>query len=144
MSLRDEFEKLKISPDGLHPDAKSCAAAWNRETSTDERLARMIDLAEQWLLCCKPSKSVNKTAPSSFGLAKICSRWHGGARVLSGCLLMAASRLGYQMEAQPPMFIEKIGRNDANAWISITSWPRDGSVRPGTFTKQQEKYKSWA
>jgi hypothetical protein len=139
-SLREEFELLLISPDGLHPDAAACAAAWDRETSSDERLSEMIALSDEWLRRCIKSRSINRRVPSSFGLAKICSRWHGrdghGPRILSGCLLMAADRLGFQMEAQPPRFIDKIGRVDANAWINIGAWPSDANRRPGTERKE--------
>jgi hypothetical protein len=73
--------------------------------------------------------------PSSFGLAKIASRWHGrgphGPKLLNGCLLMAASRLGYKLERQPPRYVDKIGRDDANAWLNICGWPRDDGRRPG-------------
>ena len=97
----------------------SCAAAWDREASTDDRLAFMIEQASEWLSHCVPSKAINRTTPSSLGLSKIAGRWHGGARILNGCFLMAAHRAGYQMEPQPPRFVAKLGRGDANAWISI-------------------------
>jgi hypothetical protein len=125
-TLRQEFEPHLLSPDGLHPDAASCAKAWNVETSSDERLEGMISLAEEWLkLCTKSRMGVNKRVPSSFGLSKICERYHGGARVLNGPFLMACHRLGFMMEQQPPRFVAKLGRDDCNAWISVCSWPGD-------------------
>jgi hypothetical protein len=140
MTLREEFEPVLISPDGLEPDAASCAASWNRETSSDERLEAMIALVDEWLAECTKSSRINKRVPSSFGLKNICSRWHGkngwGPKILNGPFLMACHRRGYRMEAQPPRFVGKIQRNDANAWISISHWPDDGSRRPGTFTKE--------
>jgi hypothetical protein len=124
MTLRGEFEPLLISPDGLHPDAESCGKAWNAETSSDARLESMIALAAEWLRTCTRSRSgVNRRIPSSFGLSKICERYHGGKRVFNGALVMAAHRAGFELEPQPPRFVEKLGRNDANAWISICSWP---------------------
>jgi hypothetical protein len=131
MSLRDEFEPLLLSPDGLHPDAAACAKAWDRETSTEVRLENMISLATAWLAHCKRSKAGINRRVSSFGLSKICERWNGGLRVLNGCFLMAAHRAGYEMEAQPPRYVAKIGRNDANAFLNICSWPDDGNRRPG-------------
>jgi hypothetical protein len=132
MALRDEFEKpALISPDGLHGDAASCSLAWDRETSSDERLEAMIALADEWLLRCTRSKSVNMRIPSSFGLKNIASRYHGGALILNGAFLMAAHRLGFQMERQAPRFVAKLGRVDANAFLNITSWPSDGTSRPG-------------
>ena len=81
----------------------------------------MIALADEWLKLCTRSRSVNRRLPSSFGLSKICSRWHDGKRVLNGPFLMACHRAGYEMEVQPPKFVAKIGRDDANAWISIAA-----------------------
>jgi hypothetical protein len=141
VSLREEFEPLLISPDGLHPDAAVCAAAWDRETSSDERLSEMINLSSEWLERCARSRSgVNKRIPSSFGLKNICSRWHGrdgqGPRILNGCFLMACHRLGFEMEPQPPRFVRKLGRCDANAYVSIAAWPSDAKRRPGTERRE--------
>jgi hypothetical protein len=139
-SLREEFEKVLLSPDGLHSDAEACAKAWDAETSSDERLSEMIELAAEWLRLCTRSRSVNTRTPSSFGLKNICSRWHGrdghGPRILNGVFLMACHRLGFLMQAQPPRYVEKIGRCDANAWINIATWPSDANRRPGTERKE--------
>jgi hypothetical protein len=135
MTLRQEFEPLLLSPDGLHPDAAACAKAWDRETSRDERLEGMIELADEWLRTCTRSKSINRRVPSSFGLSKIAERWSGG-RILSGTLLMAAARLGFMMEMQEPRFVAKLGRDDCNAFLNICSWPSDGNRRPGTVRKE--------
>jgi len=111
----------RISVDGLHQTAEQCRAAWDRETSSDQKLETMIALADEWLKLCTRSRSVNRRLRSSFGLSKICSRWHDGKRVLNGPFLMACHRAGYEMEVQPPKFVAKIGRDDANAWISIAA-----------------------
>jgi hypothetical protein len=140
-SLREEFEPQLLSPDGLHGDAAACRKAWDNETSSDARLNEMIALSAEWLERCTRSRSgINRRIPSSFGLAHICSRWHGrdgsGPKILSGCLLMAARRLGFTMERQAPRFIRKIGRNDANAFLNIASWPGDSNHRPGKERKE--------
>jgi hypothetical protein len=144
MTLRKEFMPLLISPDGLHADAAACAKAWDRETSSDARLSEMINLSSEWLERCARSRSgVNRRIPSSFGLAHIASRWHGrdghGPQILSGCLLMAAHRLGFEMERQAPKFIRKIGRNDANAFLDIASWPADSNHRPGGVERKETR-----
>jgi hypothetical protein len=132
MDLRQEFEPLLLSPDGLHPDAKACAAAWGRETSSDARLEAMIALADEWLRLCSRSRSgINRRIPSSYGLKNICQRYHGGERILNGCFIMAAHRLGFMMEAQEPRYIDKIGRVDSNAFLNICAWPSDANRRPG-------------
>jgi hypothetical protein len=117
MSLRAEFEPLRLSPDGLHPDAESCRKAWDRETSSDARLEAMVALAAEWLALCTKSKSVNRRVPSSYGLKSIASRWHGqdgfGPMILNGCFLMAADRAGFDMEPQPPHFVHKLKRTTA-------------------------------
>ena len=140
-SLRSEFEPLLISPDGLHPTAAACAKAWDAETATDERLAEMIALADEWLKLCTRSRSVNTRTPSSYGLKSICSRWYGrdgyGPKILNGCFLMACHRLGFAMQAQPARFVQKIGRCDANAWINIAAWPSDANRRPGVERKEE-------
>jgi hypothetical protein len=139
-SLREDFEPMLLSPDGLHGDAEACALAWNAETSSDERLEGMIELADEWLRLCTRIRSVNTRAPSSYGLKNICSRWHGrdglGPKILNGAFLMAAYRLGFLMERQPPRFVEKIGRCDANAFLNIAHWPHDNNRRPGVARKE--------
>ena len=70
------------------PNCEQCCAAWDRETSSDQKLETMIALADEWLKLCARSRSVNRRLPSSFGLSKICSRWHDGKRVLNGPFLM--------------------------------------------------------
>jgi hypothetical protein len=137
-SLREEFEPLLLSPDGLHPDAEACAEAWDREKTSEAELEAMIALADEWLRRCTRSRSVNVRIPSSFGLKNIASRYHGGAMILNGCFLMAAARLGFQMERQAPRYVAKIGRVDANAFLNITAWPSDGTSRPGTERKEAE------
>jgi hypothetical protein len=138
MGLREEFEPLLLSPDGLHPDAEACADAWDRETSSDARLNEMIALADEWLRRCAKSRSgVNRRVPSSFGLKNIASRWHGrdghGPQILNGAFLMACHRLGFEMEPQEPRYVAKLKRHDANAWINIASWPSDEKLGwPGT------------
>jgi hypothetical protein len=137
VSLREEFEGHLLSPDGLHGDAEACAAAWDRERTGDEALEAMIGLSDEWLRRCTRSRSgVNRRVPSSYGLKNICSRWHGkdgfGPKILNGCFLMAAHRLGFEMEAQAPRYIDKIGRVDSNAFINISAWPSDANRRPGT------------
>jgi hypothetical protein len=141
MTLRAEFEKHLLSPDGIHESASDCAAAWDRETSTDARLSEMIGLADQWLRECTKSSAINRRAPSSFMLSKIASRWHGrdgfGPRILHGPFLMAAHRAGFRMEPAPPRYVDKIRRNASEAFISIGSWPRiDG--QPGQNEKRKE------
>jgi hypothetical protein len=142
-SLRSEFEPLLFSPDGLHSDAAACAKAWDRETATDERLSEMIALSDEWLRrCTRSHMGVNKRVPSSFGLKNIASRWHGrdgyGPQILNGAFLMAAHRLGFEMEAQPSRFVRKIKRHDANAWINIVAWPGDANRRPGVERKETQ------
>jgi hypothetical protein len=82
--------------------------------------------------------------PSSFGLKNIASRWHGrdghGPQILNGCFLMAAARLGFQMEPQTPRYVAKIKRRDCNAFINIASWPNDDNRRPGT----EQGVRQWA
>jgi hypothetical protein len=134
MSLRDEFEPHRLSPDGMHPDAAACGKAWDRETSDDAKLEGMIALADEWLRLCGRSKDIDRTKPNSYSLKSICSRWHGkhgfGPMILNGCLLMAAHRLGFKMEQQTPRYVEKLKRFDANAFINISTWPYDGNERP--------------
>jgi hypothetical protein len=127
MSLRAEFEPLLISPNGLHATAEECAAAWDREKTSDAQLCEQIALADEWLRKCTKSKTIDRTKPSSYGLKSIASRWHGwggfGPQIFNGCFLMAASRLGFKMEPQPPRYVSKIKRNDCNAFLNIASWP---------------------
>jgi hypothetical protein len=140
-TLREEFEPHLLSPDGLHASAEDCRKAWDAETSTDARLAKMIGLADQWLRECTKSSAINRRAPSSFMLSKIASRWFGrdgfGPRILHGCFLMSAHRAGFKMQPAPPRYVDKIKRNASEAFISIGSWPRiDGA--PGQNEKRKE------
>jgi hypothetical protein len=44
---------------------------------------------------------------------------------------MAAHRLGYKLEPQPPRHVAKLNRDDCNAFLNICGWPRDDGRRPG-------------
>jgi hypothetical protein len=128
--IRKEFEPKLISPFGYHLDAERCAERWNGNTWPDDDLARQIALATAWLRRVEKRKSPNKQIGTSYGLKHRVTGWLRGSGfqnhncyVSNGCLLMAASRLGFVFKPIPSNYCIAGGhrRDGSNVFLNIAS-----------------------
>jgi len=122
--LRQELEKALISPYGLHLTAESCAKSWDDCPWSDAELRRQIGVATVWLSRCEPTRGINMSVGTTYGLKHLAADWWRAARggngySLNGMFCAAAHRLGLKMTV-PPSYGQ--GRRDFfNPYLNISS-----------------------
>jgi hypothetical protein len=147
--LRDEFQPKLISELGLHSTTQQCADAWDRRFYTDDRLRPQIERATAWLQLLERQPKTNPRIGTSYHLKHCAEAWWKTQRpgddyyVANGCLLMAASRLGFSItsryEGQNPTLnistrsLEKNRDNVRRAELSFWTVTDSGQqrYRPG-------------
>jgi len=123
-ALREEFEDRLVSPFGLHRDPTSCARWWDEAPWSESELRRQIAAATAWLRR-EPTRRPNRNIGTSYHLKHLCEDWfrasHGGSvgYTLNGCFIMAALRLGLEVEV-PAAFVWG-ARDFYNPYVSIST-----------------------
>jgi hypothetical protein len=113
-SLRTQFEPMLLSPFGFHADPEACRAAW--VGADGGWLAAQLARAMVWLFRCTKTEAINRAA-TSYGLKHLAEDYHAargapdGGYISNGVFLMAASRLGFQIEPIPAT---------PNAWLNLS------------------------
>jgi hypothetical protein len=80
------------------------------------KLAAQMERATAWLMRCTKTQAISRAA-TSYGLKHLAEDWHAargaphGGYISNGVLLMAASRLGFQIEPIP---------GTPNAWLNLS------------------------
>jgi hypothetical protein len=153
MRLREEFEPVLISPNGLHYTPELCRQSWDDEYEKhqpwekwDEVLREEIVKADEWLRLCTRTKQINKTIGTSYGLKHTLEHWWEKTKgvdgyVCNGCFLMAAHRLGFKMKGCPGSYCFRGGFVDDcfNAYLNISS-----RGMPGGYEWCQERQRKLA
>jgi hypothetical protein len=108
MTIREEFEPQMIGPKGHHDSKEACAKDWDSSRYSDVAISEEIVVAEAWLRGMTHTAKIN-TAYTSYGLKHMVERWSGDY-VCNGAFIMAAVRLGFQIQ-----YIQR----SPNVWINV-------------------------
>jgi hypothetical protein len=132
MTLRAEFEPLRLSWYGFHRGPAACKRAWDCGSPSPEKLAAEVARATAWLSLWPKTKGGNRKAGSSYSLKHVAERRHQTRTpgrdyyIGNGSLLMAARRLGFAIEPTGSWSGDE--RDFCNGWIGIAtaagSYPR--------------------